>query len=300
MPEEYLLSNPTMNGIFVSKEAFSTHINWLKKNFTILSLKDLMFKIKGEEKFHGHLCAITFDDGWYDNFEYAFPVLEKARVPATVFLIGDNIGTNRLSCWDLCFEIVHEHEKAELITTGITMIDELFRQKSADKKRKAQIINQALRKLSFKEFSEISDNLKKIYNTQCKGERKNNYRFLDWQQIRKMQSAGIDFAYHSKQHFILTKLPKNMIKEQVKLPVKKAYEHGVNLKNIFCYPDGQYNAEIKKVLYELKYNGAVSLNRGYNSHGFDPFELKRVNIHQDIADPLPVFTVNLGIKMINK
>jgi peptidoglycan/xylan/chitin deacetylase (PgdA/CDA1 family) len=69
----------------VSPELFDAQLRYLMKHFHVLPLGDMIaeFRRGGPSE---PSAAITFDDGYVDNHTYAFPILERHRCPATIFL----------------------------------------------------------------------------------------------------------------------------------------------------------------------------------------------------------------------
>jgi len=63
----------------ITPQNFEEQIKWLINNYPIVSLKEF-------PNFNQDSIAITFDDGYEDNFYYAFPILKKYNCPATIFL----------------------------------------------------------------------------------------------------------------------------------------------------------------------------------------------------------------------
>ncbi len=79
----------------VSPENFTKQMAFLAKSgYSVISLKMLVQNIKAGRKFLPKTVVVTFDDGFEDNFLYAFPVLSKHDMIATVFLITDYVGKN--------------------------------------------------------------------------------------------------------------------------------------------------------------------------------------------------------------
>jgi len=78
----------------VSSKEFALQMQYLAdKNYVVISLHDLVDRIKKEEPLNGEV-VITFDDGYKDNFTDAFQVLKKHNFPATIFVTTDLIGKN--------------------------------------------------------------------------------------------------------------------------------------------------------------------------------------------------------------
>lgn len=74
-------------GMFVRASTFESQLSWLAERFRIVALGDLVqsSQASGDPP----VVALTFDDGWRDNRSVAWPILERHRATATVFLVRD-------------------------------------------------------------------------------------------------------------------------------------------------------------------------------------------------------------------
>jgi peptidoglycan/xylan/chitin deacetylase (PgdA/CDA1 family) len=78
---------------FVSPENFTKQMEYIKKHgYQVISLDELVSSIQKKIPLKRNRVVITFDDGYRDNFQYAYPVLKKLRFSATIFLISDFVG----------------------------------------------------------------------------------------------------------------------------------------------------------------------------------------------------------------
>jgi len=76
----------------VSPLTFERQMQFLKNHhYNVVRLGELGNLIRGRKKIPPKTVVLTFDDGYKNNYTYAFPVLKKYDLPATVFLIVDEI-----------------------------------------------------------------------------------------------------------------------------------------------------------------------------------------------------------------
>ncbi|MFA6357107.1 MAG: polysaccharide deacetylase family protein [Candidatus Omnitrophota bacterium] len=78
---------------YVSPENFAKQMEYIKKHgYEVITLDELVESTKDKKPLKRNKVVITFDDGYKDNFEYAYPILKKYGFPATIFIITDFAG----------------------------------------------------------------------------------------------------------------------------------------------------------------------------------------------------------------
>jgi len=70
----------------VTTREFYKQIDYLISNYNVVSLKDLQDFVEGKRELPRKAVVITFDDGYLDNYEVAYPYLKKKNLPMTIFI----------------------------------------------------------------------------------------------------------------------------------------------------------------------------------------------------------------------
>jgi len=101
----------------VSPETFDKQMRFLKEHkYNVITLEEVGKLISQKKKIPPKTIAITMDDGYKDNYTYAFPVLKKYNLPATIFLIYNEI--DRPQNDRLNWPEIKEMQDSGLVTFG--------------------------------------------------------------------------------------------------------------------------------------------------------------------------------------
>lgn len=85
---------------YLEPELFEKQLAYCAESgFSVVDLAGLVEDIRGGRATPVNSIAITFDDGWYDNYTRAFPILQRRGISATVFLVSGRIGLEGYLGW---------------------------------------------------------------------------------------------------------------------------------------------------------------------------------------------------------
>ena len=103
--------------VSATSSEFAAQMDYVSRKYNVISGTELVAFIKGRHQLPAYAAMITFDDGYYDNYANAYPILKAQNLPAIIFLATDFIGSRKPFFWDLiayCF-FHTKKEQAQLI-----------------------------------------------------------------------------------------------------------------------------------------------------------------------------------------
>ncbi|MCG7199475.1 polysaccharide deacetylase family protein [Marinobacter pelagius] len=281
LPTDHPERSSEQPGMVLSPEILDQHILLLKRlQATFIHLDDWLDS--PELRPEGLAVAVTFDDGWKDNFDYAYPVLRRHEVPATIFLATAFIGT-RDRFWP--------EQILERLTSGTVGQDDPLSDLLKPYVKNYPIASRAL---TPQEADEVVEKLKALPDSQIyaalsvqngrqqeSGTEARKRNILNADELRAMGDSNlVRYGTHTRNHYRLDLLEKagHPLSEEVVGCIQDVLNLGIPYSPIFCYPNGS-QCEGAERLVRQHYAGACTTSRGWNHASSDPYSLKRINLH---------------------
>ncbi|MBF0565704.1 MAG: polysaccharide deacetylase family protein [Nitrospirae bacterium] len=106
-PVILLYHNVCKDGVNDLGKFFELQMSYLKDNYRIISLEELVLKLQSVDCPVENLAAVTFDDGYMDNYDVAYPILRRMGIHATFFISSGFIDSadNKYMTWDMIREV---------------------------------------------------------------------------------------------------------------------------------------------------------------------------------------------------
>ena len=257
----------------VDTVCFEEQMRFLSRSYRVMDLASLVtLSLRGCVP--NQSVAITFDDGYRDNYEYAFPILKKYGLTATIFIATGVIGTGESLWHDRIFD-AFRYTTTKCARLERQMLLELNLESPQAVQQSLDITIGKAKTLWGEARSHFVDEVEHALKPSLPAAPR---RMLNWAEIREMHKAGIAFGSHTVTHPILSCLPPYELRKELTESKRRLEEELQVPIQTFAYPNGRasdYNAQTKAALQSSGYTCAVTTTHGVNPSFADPYELKR-------------------------
>ncbi len=258
---------------------FEKEIKYFRKYFQIIHLEELMQKHQNKTFGKNKYLAITFDDGYENNYKFAYPILKKYKIPATIFIVSENIDSNEPIWYDV-IDVLKEHisntENRESINKILTKYNLHLNQNwnASDLKNSLKKTVPSIKKNIINDIIKMQSIPKDAFSGN-----EEYWKIINSKQIKEMVESGlISFQSHTHTHPNLDEIPADITSNEIATS-KNIIQSitGVDVNSI-AFPDGAYNDEVKKICYLSGYSYCYSVNSRLKSDLTDDKILNRFSI----------------------
>lgn len=289
----------SIRGLVISAESFRKHCLLLKEHFQVVNFENAMISSKRETAKSRPLAVITFDDGYLDNYEQAFPILNELDLPATIFLPSNLIGTNEILAHDKLFWLT----KTAVETKRTGEIKIALREINVENAKSIAAIRDVLKltdKLVYLPF-ELREKLISVLEKRLNVTTyPSHYGLMNWEMVREMSRNRITFGGHTANHPVLTLENDGVLHAEI-VESKRLLEHHTESRiSVFAYPNGEHNENVLRHVKSAGYQIAVTTKRIVNKFGDNPLTLGRLSLCEESTRGISgKFAQNIAVLRLN-
>jgi len=265
--------------MWTSPQTFEAQIQWMQQVGHIVHYERLLDPAAPRDR---PLFTITFDDGWKDNYEYAFPILKKYSAPALIFLATGAIDSGELFWPEDLVTKTHRAVQAGKQAEVVAALPQLAGDVRAVKDPAAWT-ETCVEELKLMREADRRERINHYYQQVGVDAAPLRGYIMNWDNVATMHQAGISFGSHTHSHKILKGLPLAEIEEELRRSRDILAARLQAPVDTFCYPNARYNGNEREILARCGYRYAFRLDDLAMSHCSDPYYVPRFLMYEQIA-----------------
>lgn len=264
---------------FLGARSFTEQMKYLKANFDILPLSQAVKKLlKGE--ILNPTISVTFDDGFLNNYEIAYPITSALEIPITLYISTRFVDTHD-TLWYCRLNWALSKTKNKVFAWQDV---ESTIENNAQKSKLSSLLQRKLKKLPhinlLRELDIIIDGLG--LDSRAEIGRDSPFRLLSSDAINRMsQSKNVETGAHGHSHVILSKLSFMQKRKEIVNSIRLIEKWTESDCRTFAYPNGRsedYDEECIDLLKTYRIKTALTAGTHANTPSTSRFRLGRYGI----------------------
>jgi peptidoglycan/xylan/chitin deacetylase (PgdA/CDA1 family) len=270
----------------VGARHFEAHLSLITRWFKPISMTEMGWAVARGKALSNRAVALTFDDGYRDNYEVAYPLLKRYGVPASFFVCPGLIDSNQGFWWDEIYALVEKTTATELniekviqaaglpsysqdgvlsLLTGQQKISAGERLVAQGKQMSPQMLTIFLERLKEVLGNPVDPNLRK-------------HTLMNWDEIGEMHHNGMEIGSHTMTHPMLTQVSESIVRKELGEARARLSEVLGIAPAGFVYPSGAFTATARNIVKEVGHIYACTSKSGFIREAADQHLLPRVNV----------------------
>lgn len=251
-----------MPSLLVSTATLARQLEWVGRHYDFVSLDELELVLAGVLRMRRPVAALTFDDGYRDVLEQGMPLLQRMGIPATVYVVSDLTGTDKLQRHDelyLLFALMHAGG-------GKGMLQELDCAPGFVARLQQQIDNHAtpfqLARLVLETLTQHASDVLLVQMrdlVHVEAGLLEQFQSLDWNMLKTWVQSGMTVGSHTCSHPLLPGLPPAQLHEELQHS-RRVLETRLHVPvRHFAYPDGRFDTVTVAAVAAAGYHTATTI-----------------------------------------
>jgi sugar transferase (PEP-CTERM/EpsH1 system associated) len=266
-------------GMATPRDLFEAQMGYLARRYAVLEFPEAM-KLLRQGQLPPKAVVVTFDDGYQDNYEHAWPILKKYGIPATIFLATGALDRTTRLWWDEVAEAVQRlprdggmwsengHGHPDWMIAHLRELQEGTPHESV-----ARAVVCRMNALPPEERQHALEALRDL----ARPSNDPADLMLTWEQVQELHRSGVQLGSHTVTHAFLDEMDEEGARREILGSVQRLEEQLKVPVRLFSYPRGRVAESVETLLREAGIEAAVTTKPGRNTHGSDLLRLKRID-----------------------
>ena len=272
-----VLPDATCNPLdtIVSVETFTRQLEAVARRYPVVSLEDALTTRRVGQRPGRVRVALTFDDGYWDNYDIVCPILKRKGWTATFFLPTRYIGGRR-PLWD--WEVVRGLTQCADIKDVPVGAARVRRAPHEAPLAFAYRVMDAMKAASLETMQGALDVLRQRARSRWPQEHFYD-RCLTWDEARAMAEGGMEIGAHSVSHRSLARLPLDDALAEIRESKQAIEAHVPGPCRHFAFPFGSrndYTPRLIEAVHAAGFQTSLLNIHGYNRLGRGVMDFKRI------------------------